>query len=85
MEGMHHQIEAGTGQFSRDPSGLPMAEPTNDVVLEDGDEFDLRIAPVANLIGDTTVRMLAYNGSIPGPRTPSEARLRDRGHGDERR
>ena len=37
------------------------------VELADGDEFDLRIAPVAKRIGDATVRMLAYNGSIPGP------------------
>jgi FtsP/CotA-like multicopper oxidase with cupredoxin domain len=28
---------------------------------------DLRIAPVAKKLGDATVRMLAYNGSIPGP------------------
>src|SRR5918996_1640742 len=31
------------------------------------DRFPLRIAPVAKRIGDETVRMLAYNGSIPGP------------------
>lgn len=37
------------------------------VELSDGDEFDLRIAPVAKKLGDATVRMLAYNGSIPGP------------------
>jgi len=68
MEGMsHHQIDTGTGQFSRDPTGLPMVGPSKDVVLNDGDEFELRIAPVANRIGDQTVRMLAYNGSIPGP------------------
>jgi FtsP/CotA-like multicopper oxidase with cupredoxin domain len=29
--------------------------------------LDLRIAPVAKQLGPTTVRMLAYNGSIPGP------------------
>ena len=29
--------------------------------------LDLRIAPVAKRLGDATVRMLAYNGSIPGP------------------
>ena len=29
--------------------------------------FELRIAPVEKRIGDATVRMLAYNGSIPGP------------------
>src|SRR4029453_57732 len=32
-----------------------------------GDEADLQIAPVRKRIGDATVRMLAYNGSIPGP------------------
>jgi FtsP/CotA-like multicopper oxidase with cupredoxin domain len=37
------------------------------VELSDGDQFDLRIAPVAKRLGDATVRMLAYNGSIPGP------------------
>ena len=37
------------------------------VDLADGDEVELRIAPVAKRIGDATVRMLAYNGSIPGP------------------
>ena len=29
--------------------------------------FDLEIAPVVKQLGDATVRMLAYNGSIPGP------------------
>jgi FtsP/CotA-like multicopper oxidase with cupredoxin domain len=68
MNGMHHhQVDTGTGQFSRDPSGLPMAERTRDVVVHDGDALDLRIAPVANDIAGDTVRMLAYNGSIPGP------------------
>jgi FtsP/CotA-like multicopper oxidase with cupredoxin domain len=37
------------------------------VELADGDRFNLRIAPVAKRLGDATVRMLAYNGSIPGP------------------
>jgi FtsP/CotA-like multicopper oxidase with cupredoxin domain len=35
--------------------------------LADGEVFDLRIGPVAKRLGDTTVRMLGYNGSIPGP------------------
>jgi len=64
---MHHHGDAGTGEFPRDISGLPMAEPTQTVELADGDTFHLRIAPVAKRIGDATVRMLAYNGSIPGP------------------
>jgi FtsP/CotA-like multicopper oxidase with cupredoxin domain len=37
------------------------------VELADGDEFRLEIAPVKKQIGDATVRMLAYNGSVPGP------------------
>jgi FtsP/CotA-like multicopper oxidase with cupredoxin domain len=47
--------------------GLPEAGRPELVKLSDGEEFDLRIAPVAKRIGDARVRMLAYNGSIPGP------------------
>jgi FtsP/CotA-like multicopper oxidase with cupredoxin domain len=35
--------------------------------LGDGDTLDLEIGPVAKRLGDTVVRMLSYNGSIPGP------------------
>jgi FtsP/CotA-like multicopper oxidase with cupredoxin domain len=48
-------------------AGLPKARESELVVLADGDAFDLRIGPVAKPLGDATVRMLAYNGSIPGP------------------
>jgi FtsP/CotA-like multicopper oxidase with cupredoxin domain len=53
--------------FPTDATGLPDARPRELVELADGAQFDLRIAPVAKRLGDTTVRMLAYNGSIPGP------------------
>jgi FtsP/CotA-like multicopper oxidase with cupredoxin domain len=53
--------------FPTDATGLPEARPPELVELGNGAEFDLRIAPVAKRLGDTTVRMLAYNGSIPGP------------------
>src|SRR5919199_5973008 len=53
--------------FPRDTEGLPDAGKTELVELADGDEFDLDIIPVKKRIGDATVRMLAYNGSIPGP------------------
>jgi FtsP/CotA-like multicopper oxidase with cupredoxin domain len=53
--------------FPTEIEGLPEAGPPELVELSDGDRFDLRIAPVAKRLGDTTVRMLAYNGSIPGP------------------
>jgi FtsP/CotA-like multicopper oxidase with cupredoxin domain len=53
--------------FTTDVADSPPAEPTKVVELADGDRFELRIAPVAKRIGDAAVRMLAYNGSIPGP------------------
>jgi FtsP/CotA-like multicopper oxidase with cupredoxin domain len=53
--------------FSTDTAGLVEALGSEVVDLADGDEVELRIAPVTKRIGDSTVRMLAYNGSIPGP------------------
>ena len=54
-------------QFPTDTTGLPEARASQVIELGDGDRFDLAIAPIANRIGENTVRMLAYNGSIPGP------------------
>jgi FtsP/CotA-like multicopper oxidase with cupredoxin domain len=56
-----------TTHFPTDTAGLPEAHASPSIELKDGDEFDLRIAPVAKRLGDATLRMLAYNGSIPGP------------------
>ena len=53
--------------FSTDPTGLDDSVRPAIVELADGDTFELRIAPVAHQLGDDRVRMLAYNGSIPGP------------------
>jgi FtsP/CotA-like multicopper oxidase with cupredoxin domain len=53
--------------FPTDPSGLPAATRPELLELADGDDFHLRIGPVAKRLGDITVRMLGYNGSIPGP------------------
>src|SRR4051812_43081765 len=53
--------------FSQDVTGLDEAQPTPVVALRDGDHFDLRIGSVAKQLGADRVRMLAYNGSIPGP------------------
>jgi FtsP/CotA-like multicopper oxidase with cupredoxin domain len=53
--------------FPTDPSGLPEATRPEVLELADGDNLDLRIGPVAKWLGDTMVRMLGYNGSIPGP------------------
>ena len=62
---MQHHTQAD--QFPTDAAGLPESRAPELVELSDGDHFDLRIAPVAKRLGDATVRMLAYNGSIPGP------------------
>src|SRR5919109_3638283 len=51
----------------RETEGLPEARKTELIELADGDEFELEIVPVKKRIGDATVRMLAYNGSVPGP------------------
>src|SRR5918999_731890 len=67
MSDPHGGIEPNTDQFSIDPTGLAECRPPEVVELHDGDEFDMRIGPVAKRLGDTTVRMLGYNGSIPGP------------------
>jgi FtsP/CotA-like multicopper oxidase with cupredoxin domain/cation diffusion facilitator CzcD-associated flavoprotein CzcO len=53
--------------FPTETAGLPEARPPELVELSEGDQYDLRIAPVAKQLGDAHVRMLAYNGSIPGP------------------
>jgi FtsP/CotA-like multicopper oxidase with cupredoxin domain len=54
-------------KFPTATEGLPEAVATQVIDLADGDTAELRIGPVTKQIGDTTVRMLAYNGSIPGP------------------
>jgi FtsP/CotA-like multicopper oxidase with cupredoxin domain len=53
--------------FPTDPSGLPEATRPQLLELADGDTIDLRVGPVAKRLGEATVRMLGYNGSIPGP------------------
>jgi FtsP/CotA-like multicopper oxidase with cupredoxin domain len=53
--------------FPTDVTGLPQARSPELVELSDGERFELRIAPAKKRLGDATVRMLAYNGSIPGP------------------
>jgi FtsP/CotA-like multicopper oxidase with cupredoxin domain len=58
---------SATDHFPTDIEGLSEAATTEVVELGDGQEYDLRIAPVVKELGGTKVRMLAYNGSIPGP------------------
>jgi len=53
--------------FTTDVSGLPEASPPQVIRLSDGDQLDLTIAPVRKHVQDADLRMLGYNGSIPGP------------------
>jgi FtsP/CotA-like multicopper oxidase with cupredoxin domain len=80
-----HQHEH-VAALPRETEGLPDARRTELVELGDGDEFELEIVPVKKQIGDATVRMLAYNGSVPGPtlKVPQGATftVRVTNHGD---
>jgi len=53
--------------FPTDVTGLDTATGSEVIEVCDGGEVDLRIAPVVKQVGEDTVRMLAYNGSVPGP------------------
>jgi FtsP/CotA-like multicopper oxidase with cupredoxin domain len=72
--------------FPTDTKGLREAGRPELLELADSDEFDLEIVPVAKRLGDATVRMLAYNGSIPGPtlriREGSTVTVHVTNHGD---
>jgi putative flavoprotein involved in K+ transport len=85
----HHargHSHSGTADFPTTIEGLTEAERPEVVELSDGDDFELRIAPVTKEIGGNKVRMLAYNGSIPGPtmkvRQGSEVLVRAVNEGD---
>jgi FtsP/CotA-like multicopper oxidase with cupredoxin domain len=81
-----HGASMAADEFSRDPSGLPEATRPALLELADGDTLDLQVGPVAKRLGDTTVRMLGYNGSIPGPtlkvQQGSEIIVHVENHGD---
>jgi FtsP/CotA-like multicopper oxidase with cupredoxin domain len=72
--------------FPTDPSGLPEATRPALLELAHGDTLDLEVGPVAKRLGEATVRMLGYNGSIPGPtlrvQQGSEIVVHVENHGD---
>ena len=73
-----------TDIFPSETTGLPNASPSETVELSDGGALQLRIAPVRKRLGDDTVRMLGYNGSIPGPtlRVPEGSEIQVDVHND---
>jgi FtsP/CotA-like multicopper oxidase with cupredoxin domain len=67
---MQHSGSQGHTQIvelPRETEGLPDARQPEIVELAESDELELEIVPVKKRIGDATVRMLTYNGSVPGP------------------
>ena len=58
----------GSGStFTTDTAGIPDVTQPEVIRLKDGDRFEFRIGPVRKRLDDADLRMLAYNGSIPGP------------------
>src|SRR5438034_3908339 len=53
--------------FTTETAGLPEVASPGVIRLHDGDRLDLRIGPVRKRLDGDDLRMLAYNGSIPGP------------------
>jgi FtsP/CotA-like multicopper oxidase with cupredoxin domain len=72
--------------FTTETAGLADALGPSVIRLHDGDQFDLRIEPVRKRLDDYDLRMLGYNGSIPGPTLHvdqgSEITVRVTNHGD---
>jgi FtsP/CotA-like multicopper oxidase with cupredoxin domain len=66
MQDDHLDSVTPADSFPTDPAGLSEASPPELVELADGDTLELRVGPVAKRLGEVTVRMLGYNGSIPG-------------------
>lgn len=60
-----------------DIASLPEAKPMAVIDLKDGDTYDMTAGVVKKTIGNKEIRMLAYNGSIPGPliRAPKDAEI----------
>jgi FtsP/CotA-like multicopper oxidase with cupredoxin domain len=53
--------------FTTETAGLPDATRPTTVRIADGGRFDFRIGPVRKQLDEAVVRMLGYNGTIPGP------------------
>lgn len=70
-------ISSSEKWFPMDVSGLDSVVPSKSLDLKNGDTLRLLAAPVKKFLMGRYVRMLAYNGSIPGPiiRVPEGAEI----------
>jgi FtsP/CotA-like multicopper oxidase with cupredoxin domain len=64
---MKEQAPETDDLFTTETAGLPKASRPEMIRLHDGDQFELNIKPVRKRIDNAELRMLGYNGSIPGP------------------
>ena len=61
------KADASDDLFTTETAGLPEVQGAEVTRLADGDRLDLRIGPARKNIDGAELRMLAYNGSVPGP------------------
>src|ERR1700746_1225931 len=61
------KANASDDLFTTETTGLPEVRGPDVTRLADGDRLDLRIGPARKTIDGAELRMLAYNGSVPGP------------------
>ena len=66
MPHSHSESHTKTTEFPRETAGLPEAEEPEVVELATATDSSSRLRGTKR-INDATVRMLAYNGSVPGP------------------
>lgn len=66
-----------TGEYSKAVKNYPEAKSSEVVELKNGDSYNLTASIVKRKINGTEVKMLAYNGSIPGPliKVPQDAEI----------
>lgn len=66
-----------TEEYSKNVQNLTLAKPSEEVVLKNGDTYNLTAGIVKKNLNGKEVKMLAYNGSIPGPliKVPQNAKI----------
>jgi FtsP/CotA-like multicopper oxidase with cupredoxin domain len=77
LGGRGGDVSSFSDRFPTEVQGLAAARLPALVELYDGDRLELRVEPVAKELAGQTVRMLGYNGSIPGPtlKVPQGAKI----------
>lgn len=69
-DNMEHSTtsELTSKYFPTSIEGIPEAQAGQEVRLSNGETYDLTAAPVKKTINGKVLRLLAYNGTLPGPR-----------------